>query len=88
MKCSAASVATSYAFPLDNCHPAGLAFAPNGHGLTVATAWLLASVKHRLGVIDAAANKLVQKTAIKGGHPHSVASDDASWQVYLPVGTV
>ena len=39
-----------------------------------------------LGVIDAKTNKLVQKIAITGGNPHSVASSEASGHVFLPVG--
>ena len=39
-----------------------------------------------LGVIDAAANTLVQTIAITGGTPHSVASDEANGHVFLPVG--
>ena len=39
-----------------------------------------------LGVIDAATNKLVQKIAITGGNPHSVASSEANGHVFLPVG--
>ncbi len=41
-----------------------------------------------LGVIDAGTNALVQTIAIQGGYPHSVTSDEASGQVYLPVGVV
>jgi DNA-binding beta-propeller fold protein YncE len=119
--------------PLDNCHPTGLAFGPNGNFvvgcnangkedmppvtaiMNAATGTVVAMVEgiggadmvnynaHNnqyytasrlqpggpvLGVIDATTNKLVQKIAIKGGYPHSVASDEASGQVYLPVGTV
>jgi DNA-binding beta-propeller fold protein YncE len=39
-----------------------------------------------LGVIDAATNKLVQKIAIKGGNPHSVAVNDNDGHVFVPVG--
>jgi DNA-binding beta-propeller fold protein YncE len=40
-----------------------------------------------LGVIDAKTNKLVQKIAITGGSPHSVAVNETNGDVYLPVGT-
>jgi DNA-binding beta-propeller fold protein YncE len=39
-----------------------------------------------LGVIDAGTNKLVQKIAITGGNPHSVASSEANGYVFFPVG--
>jgi DNA-binding beta-propeller fold protein YncE len=39
-----------------------------------------------LGVIDAKTNKLVQKIAITGGNPHSVASSEANGHVFVPVG--
>ena len=39
-----------------------------------------------LGVIDAGTNKLVQKIAITGGNPHSVASSEANGHVFVPVG--
>ncbi len=39
-----------------------------------------------LGVIDATTNKLVQKIAITGGNPHSVASSEVTGHVFLPVG--
>jgi DNA-binding beta-propeller fold protein YncE len=39
-----------------------------------------------LGVIDAKTNKLVQKVAITGGSPHSVAVDDTNGHILLPVG--
>ena len=42
---------------------------------------------NRLGVIDAATNKLVQKIPVTGGNPHSVASDDSTGHVFLPVGS-
>jgi DNA-binding beta-propeller fold protein YncE len=119
--------------PVENCHPAGLAFGPNGNfvvgcnangkddmppvtavmnagsGALVTmvegiggadmvnynarnnqyyTASRLQPGGPVLGVIDAATNKLVQKIPVKGGYPHSVASDDATGQVYLPVGAV
>ena len=37
-------------------------------------------------MIDAATNKLVQKIAITGGNPHSVASSEADGHVFVPVG--
>ena len=40
-----------------------------------------------LGVIDAGTNKLVQKIAITGGNPHSVASSEANGHVFFPVGS-
>jgi DNA-binding beta-propeller fold protein YncE len=43
---------------------------------------------NRLGVIDAATNKLVQKIPVTGGNPHSVASDQSNGHVFLPVGTI
>ena len=39
-----------------------------------------------LGVIDAKTNKLVQKIAIAGGNPHSVASSETNGHVFVPVG--
>jgi DNA-binding beta-propeller fold protein YncE len=42
---------------------------------------------HVLGVIDASTNKLVQKIAITGGTPHSVAVNETNGHVYLPVGS-
>jgi DNA-binding beta-propeller fold protein YncE len=39
-----------------------------------------------LGVIDAKTNKLVQKVALKGGNPHSVAVNDKNGYVFVPVG--
>lgn len=43
---------------------------------------------HVLGVIDAKTNKLVQKIAITGGSPHSVAVDETDGHVFLPVGAL
>jgi hypothetical protein len=39
-----------------------------------------------LGVIDARTNKLLEKVAIKGGNPHSVAVDQTNGHVFMPVG--
>jgi DNA-binding beta-propeller fold protein YncE len=39
-----------------------------------------------LGVIDATTNKLLQKIALKGGNPHSVAVNDSNGHVFVPVG--
>jgi len=41
---------------------------------------------HVLGVIDAKTNKLVQKIAITGGAPHSVAVDETNGHVFVPAG--
>jgi hypothetical protein len=119
-------------FPVENCHPAGLAFGPKPNfilgcsadgkqmpavtiimnadtGAVVATVpglggsdmvnynarnnqYYTASRGNPggpvLGVIDAAANILVQKIAITGGAPHSVTSSEANGHVYVPVGAV
>jgi len=40
-----------------------------------------------LGVIDAKANALVDKVAIKGGNPHSVATNARNGQVFMPAGS-
>ncbi len=40
-----------------------------------------------LGIIDAKANALVDKVAIKGGNPHSVATNASNGQVFMPAGS-
>ncbi|HEX3499690.1 MAG TPA: hypothetical protein VHT04_10240, partial [Stellaceae bacterium] len=40
-----------------------------------------------LGVIDAKTNTLVQKIALKGGNPHSVAVNHANNHVFVPQST-
>ncbi len=118
--------------PVDNCHPAGLAFGPNGNlilgcdadgkEMPAATTIMNANtgtvvavipsiggadmVNYNarngqyytasrgnpggpaLGVIDATTNTLVQTIKITGGAPHSVASSEATGQVFVPVGAV
>jgi len=40
----------------------------------------------KLGVIDAKANALVQAVELPGGNPHSVAANETSHHVYVPLG--
>ena len=118
--------------PVENCHPAGLAFGPDenfvlgcdadGEEMPAATTVMNAKtgavvavipglggadmVNYNarngqyytasrnnpggpvLGVIDATTNALVQKVAIEGGAPHSVASSETDGHVFVPVGAV
>lgn len=116
--------------PVENCHPAGLAFGTGDNfilgcgadgkempavtvimnaktGLVVATIagvgaadmvdynakngqYYTASRNNPggpvLGVIDAKTNTLVHMIPLAGGNPHSVASNQATGRVYVPVG--
>ena len=116
--------------PVENCHPAGLAFGPGDNfvlgcgadgkdmpavttimnfktGAVVAVIegvgaadmvdynakngqYYTASRNNPggpvLGVIDAKTNKLVQTIKLPGGNPHSVASNEKTGKVYVPVG--
>ena len=52
----------------------------------VAPATFTHMVQSNIVRIDAKTNKLVQKIAIAGGNPHSVASSETNGHVFVPVG--